>query len=161
MTTGPLFIDPDRRLAGHLVRALLLYRGRCVEDGIAMPGELVALLTSCRKRVSAGHSGSPLDGSAACLDSEVMPGPTPAPRLVTLSTAAQMLAVSQSTVKRLVARGQLVPVRVAGAPRLRVSDLDAYLDRLGSPAAPAPGEPAAASASRTDVAAPVSSGAPS
>lgn len=55
--------------------------------------------------------------------------------LLTLPETAHLLAVSRSTVERLVARGDLLGVRVAGSTRIRRGDLDAYIAALPTRAA--------------------------
>lgn len=52
--------------------------------------------------------------------------------LTSLKGAAQRLDISQRAVYRLIARGDLPrrPVKVGGASKLFVSDLEAYLDSL-------------------------------
>ena len=53
------------------------------------------------------------------------------PRLLTVSQAAQMLAVSPRTVYRVIAEGRLrPPVSVRGASRLLVDEIEAYLAEL-------------------------------
>ncbi len=49
---------------------------------------------------------------------------------VTYSEAAERLAVSKSTVGRLVTAGRLRSIRVAGAPRIHVDDLADFADGL-------------------------------
>ena len=56
------------------------------------------------------------------------------PRLLfTVDEAAEHLRCSRRTVERLIARGDLVPVHVASRRRLRIEDLDAYLERGREP----------------------------
>lgn len=53
------------------------------------------------------------------------------PKLISLATAADMLAVTKRSVYRLIAAGELPrPVKVGGASRMRESDVEAYIDRL-------------------------------
>lgn len=52
--------------------------------------------------------------------------------LVTYREAAGLLRCSVSTVKRRVAAGELVPVRIGGVARLSRSDLTAYIERGGT-----------------------------
>jgi len=49
---------------------------------------------------------------------------------VTKAEAADQLGVSVRTVERLIAAGRLPLVHVEGAARLRVADLEAYVDAL-------------------------------
>jgi excisionase family DNA binding protein len=48
-------------------------------------------------------------------------------RLLTLTEAAERLAVSISTVRRVVTAGELKTVRIGKAVRVRLTDLDAYI----------------------------------
>jgi excisionase family DNA binding protein len=53
--------------------------------------------------------------------------------LTTKSEAADQLGVSVRTVERLITAGRLPLVHVEGAARLRVADLEAYVDALVPP----------------------------
>jgi excisionase family DNA binding protein len=61
--------------------------------------------------------------------------------LITKSDAAEQLGVSLRTIERLISAGRLPLVHVEGAARVRVSDLEAYVQGLepdgGSNPAPA------------------------
>jgi excisionase family DNA binding protein len=51
-------------------------------------------------------------------------------RLVTLTAAADVLAVSKRTLQRLIAAGEFpAPVKVGAAPRVRVEDLERFIER--------------------------------
>lgn len=54
----------------------------------------------------------------------------PAPVLLRLSEAAHVLAVSLSTVERLVRSGELASVHVGAGVRVRRDDLDSYIAAL-------------------------------
>jgi excisionase family DNA binding protein len=49
-------------------------------------------------------------------------------RLLTIRAAAEYLGVSRATVERLVNRGELPIVKVAGSTRYDVEDLDGYIE---------------------------------
>jgi excisionase family DNA binding protein len=53
--------------------------------------------------------------------------------LITKAEAAEQLGISVRTVERLIAAGRLPLVHVEGAARLRVADLEAYVDALVPP----------------------------
>ena len=53
--------------------------------------------------------------------------------LITKADAAEQLGISVRTVHRLIAAGKLPLVHVEGAARLRVADLEAYVDALVPP----------------------------
>jgi excisionase family DNA binding protein len=50
-------------------------------------------------------------------------------RLFSVGTAAEYLGVSRATMERLVYRGELPIVKVAGSTRYDVDDLDGYIER--------------------------------
>ena len=72
----------------------------------------------------------------------VLPGPVPArgteeeddgqvaPLLLRLERTAEALDCSPTTVKRLIKAGELPAVKVHGATRIRVADLQAYVEQL-------------------------------
>jgi excisionase family DNA binding protein len=49
-------------------------------------------------------------------------------RLLPIGAAAEYLSVSRATIERLVRRGELPRVKVAGSTRFDVVDLDDYID---------------------------------
>jgi excisionase family DNA binding protein len=49
-------------------------------------------------------------------------------RLLPIRSAAEYLGVSRATVERLVYRGELPIVKVAGSTRYDLDDLDGYID---------------------------------
>lgn len=124
--------DLDSAVCLHLEVALRSHRVRVERDGGAVP-ELVHFLERLvRFRVTQGQSGSLFDVSAEAPDDR---GVTQ--RVLTYRQAADALACSESTVKRLVATGQLKCVHVLGAARIRVDDLDGYVGNLSSLGEPA------------------------
>jgi excisionase family DNA binding protein len=58
--------------------------------------------------------------------------------LITKGEAAEQLGVSLRTIERLIAAGQLPLVHVAGAARVRVADLGAYVQSLDADRRTAP-----------------------
>jgi excisionase family DNA binding protein len=50
-------------------------------------------------------------------------------RLLSIAGAAEYLGVSRATVERLVSRGELPIVKVAGSTRYDVGDLDGFVER--------------------------------
>jgi excisionase family DNA binding protein len=63
------------------------------------------------------------------------------PLLLRPNRAAEVLDISQSTLKRLVREGRLPVVRVNGCTRVRLSDLEAFVDRLAEAVADPDNEP--------------------
>lgn len=55
--------------------------------------------------------------------------------LLTYSKAAETLAVSKRTIERLVAEGELPVVRIGGARRITVDDVEAFIERQRTTAA--------------------------
>lgn len=58
-----------------------------------------------------------------------------APALMRVEEAARRMSISRAKAYELIGRGELRSVRIDGSRRVRVSDLDAYIERLGDPAA--------------------------
>ena len=50
-------------------------------------------------------------------------------RLLTISEAAEYLAISERSIKRLIARGHLPCIRVGSALRFAFADLEAFIAR--------------------------------
>jgi excisionase family DNA binding protein len=112
----------------HLALAITRYVRHMRKNGLPVPAmvdELAALLTLyVRSRQAAtgvdGDYGTPQDVPVQRL-------------LITKAEAADQLGVSVRTVERLIAAGRLPLVHVEGAARLRVADLEAYVDALVPP----------------------------
>lgn len=54
---------------------------------------------------------------------------TDGPLALTIAAAAEALSVSPRTVRRLIDRGELAPIRIGRSVRLSTEDLHAYIDR--------------------------------
>jgi excisionase family DNA binding protein len=107
--------DDAARLA-FVAKALAEFRDRCAVNGAAMPLGLEAALA-----VATGRQAAPL------LVSTVDDPHTVA---MTYRDAAARLGVSERTVDRLIAAGELVAVDIGGCARVRLTDLRAYVDGL-------------------------------
>jgi excisionase family DNA binding protein len=113
----------------HLALAITRYVRQLRKNGLPVPSmveELAAFLTMyARTRQAAsgvhGDYGTPQDV------------PVARRLLITKAEAAEQLGISVRTVHRLIAAGKLPLVHVEGAARLRVADLEAYVDSLVSP----------------------------
>ena len=109
----------------HLGLAITRYVRQLRKDGLPVPPaveELTALLSMYVKTRQATGT-----------DHEYRTGQdVPATRrlLITKQEAAEELGVSVRTVERLISAGKLPLVHVEGAARLRVADLEAYVDAL-------------------------------
>jgi excisionase family DNA binding protein len=110
----------------HLALAITRYVRQLRNEGLPVPSmveELAAFLTMyVRTRPAAtgvhGDYGTPQDV------------PVVRRLLITKADAAEQLGISVRTVHRLIAAGKLPLVHVEGAARLRVADLEAYVDSL-------------------------------
>lgn len=127
MVSRLFVIDADENLAAHLAQAIARHKVAAARDGYAVPRELLQLEASARNQVGAGQGGSTFDADEMNGNAEVM-----APRLLTYTEAGRLMSVSDSTVKRLVVAGDLTPVHIGGAARLRISDIDAYIEGLAA-----------------------------
>jgi excisionase family DNA binding protein len=110
----------------HLALAITRYVRQLRKEGLAVPSvidELGAFLTMyVRTR----------QGDTGVIGDYGTPQEVPAVRrlLITKAEAAEQLGVSVRTVHRLIAAGKLPLVHVEGAARLRVADVEAYVDSL-------------------------------
>lgn len=119
MTAAQLVVAAD--LAPHVAVALEYHLRRCREQGVPVPDGLVDL-RDWAVVVQRGLSSPP----------PVPESDTgPVVLLLTLPSVAEQLGCSLSTVKRLIADGDLPTVRLAGVRRVRRVDLEEYVDRLG------------------------------
>jgi excisionase family DNA binding protein len=130
-TSGPLLIDVSPELAGHLALAIGQHRQWADRAGLQLPAGLPEFERHLTSRATQGQRGTPLEDLWRVRDGDQVTR-----RLLTYDDAARALACSLRTVKRLVAKGQLTAVHLAGAARIRVTDLDAYVDGLLSTNAP-------------------------
>jgi excisionase family DNA binding protein len=113
----------------HLALAITRYIRQLRKEGVPVPSmveELAACLTMyLRTRQTAsgvhGDYGTPQDV------------PVVRRLLITKAEAAERLGISLRTVHRLIAAGKLPLVHVEGAARVRVADLEAYVDSLVQP----------------------------
>lgn len=117
-------MSDDLELLLYVRDALKHQELRARRDHWRVPSGVADLLAEVGFRVSRGQAGSP--------DAEPLPGGDggPEPRLVRYETAARMLEVSVSTIKRLIRAGELHPVSLGGASRIRVAEIDSYIAAL-------------------------------
>ena len=110
----------------HLALAITRYVRQLRKDEIPVPpmiDELAAFLTLY---VRTRHAVTGVDrNNGTSQDVPVMRR-----LLITKAEAADQLGVSVRTVERLISAGRLPLVHVEGAARLRVADLEAYVDAL-------------------------------
>ena len=117
---------PPTELLAHLVIALSKYHRLLRTTGGHVPAEMEDLVAVLTDRTRALHPRPLLD---PCLAPSA-PSAMPRRLLVTKSEAAEQLCVSLRTLERLISGGRLPLVHVEGAARVRVADLEAYVQRL-------------------------------
>jgi excisionase family DNA binding protein len=120
---------PDETPSGvlaHLALAITRYARQLRNEGISVPPTLDELAAFLTMYVRTRHAATGVDGEYGTPEDVPM-----MPRLlITKAEAAERLGVSVRTVERLIAAGRLPLVHVEGAARLRVADLEAYVDAL-------------------------------
>jgi len=110
----------------HLALAITRYARQLRNEGLPVPPTLDELAAFLTMYVRTRHAATGVAGEyGAPEDVPVMPR-----LLITKAEAAERLAVSVRTVERLITAGRLPLVHVEGAARLRVADLEAYVDAL-------------------------------
>ncbi len=108
----------------HLALAITRYIRQLRKDEIPVPpmiDELAAFLT---QYVRTRQAVTSVNSDFATSQERVVR------LLITKAEAADQLGVSVRTVERLISAGRLPLVHVEGAARLRVADLQAYVDAL-------------------------------
>jgi excisionase family DNA binding protein len=123
-----VFLTLSREVAGHLCLAVQGHRQWAQLRGMAIPDELADLERQFQIQARQGQAGTAVEKPGAALEAEQV-----SPRLLTYADAAALLHVGERTIKRLVAAGALSPLRIGGSVRLRLSDIDAYIERLAAP----------------------------
>lgn len=116
--------DP-RVLAWHAGKALQGWSAYCRQRGAEMPPELDALAETLLLWVTTDLGGSPLEVLAGMTDGRSME-----PLLMDTEDAAAVMAVSPSTVKRLVRSGDLTSVKVGRRTLFRRDDLEQFTAQL-------------------------------
>lgn len=106
--------DADATLA-EVARLLAEHRRRARRNGVMMPAELAEALLLATEGLQRPDVAGP-----STVDQ---------PLLVDYEGAARMLGTSVRTVRRLAAAGTLPMVR-CGGPRIRTTDLRAYVESL-------------------------------
>jgi excisionase family DNA binding protein len=126
----------ERVVAWPLAEALEEHARRCpVVHGLKLPPELAALALACRNQVRTVQDKSSRDN----FGSDVV-GPALMRLFATSDEAADVVGqISRSTVKRLVAAGELRAVKIGGRSLIHVDDLASFAGgRLARPHRPVP-----------------------
>jgi excisionase family DNA binding protein len=110
----------------HLVVALSRYLRHLRAEGGREPTQMEELIGALTDGVRVRHGVTLLDLWRAAYARSAMPKRL----LITKSDAAELLGVSLRTIERLISAGRLPLVHVEGAARVRVSDLEAYVQGL-------------------------------
>ena len=131
---GSIGGQPPAELIAHLVIALSRYLRQLRAEGGGVPAQIEDLIPILADRVRALHDVPLLDRW------RVPSGPSAVPRrlLITKSEAAGQLGVSLRTIERLISAGRLPLAHVEGAARVRVADLEAYVQGLEADGRPDP-----------------------
>ena len=113
----------------HLALAITRYVRQLRMDGLPVPSMIEELAAFLTLYVRTRQAATGVDGDYGT------PQVFPVVRrlLITKAEAAEQLGISVRTVERLIAAGRLPLVHVEGAARLRVADLEVYVDALIPP----------------------------
>ena len=125
---------PPAELMAHLVVALSRYLRQLRAEGGRVPAQVEALIAFLTDPARAVHDVTVLDSWRAASSPSAMPRRL----LITKSDAAEVLGISLRTIERLISSGRLPLVHVEGAARVRVSDLEAYVQGLVAEGGPKP-----------------------
>lgn len=115
-----------RDVLAHVAVALAEHLARQRRAGYPPPPELLVLTEVLRDALTDRQAPASCACGRAGPDGDLMPVPV----LLRLSEAAHVLAVSLSTVERLVRSGELASVHVGAGVRVRREDLDSYIAAL-------------------------------
>jgi excisionase family DNA binding protein len=118
----PMVITPTAEVVAFIAGAVREHRQLYRRNGAAVPDGVLDLMDALSFGVTQGHPGS---SQAAVQRTEQIEPMTP--RLVTYETAAKLLAISLSTLKRHIRAGDFHPISIGGASRIRVCEIDAFV----------------------------------
>jgi excisionase family DNA binding protein len=117
---------PPAELIAHLVVALSRYLRQLRADGGRVPVQVEAIIKFLTDPARALQGVTVLDSWRSTSNRSAMPRRL----LITKGDAAEALGVSLRTIERLISAGRLPLVHVEGAARVRVTDLEAYVQNL-------------------------------
>ncbi len=128
--TPRIYVDsvrqPPADVIAHLLVALSRYLRYLRSDGKRVPVQLEDLSIFLGGYVRQCHDVPPVDLLKTRLDSSAVPSRL----LLTKREAAEQLGVSLRTIERLISAGRLPLVHIEGAARVRVADLETYVQGL-------------------------------
>lgn len=116
-----MIIVDDDLLGRHLGAALRTYIRELRRDGISVPKAVAELEIAVR----GGQGRSTVDAAPEADDHDRVDQ-----LAMSYRRAAARLDVSDSTLRRLIAAGEIAVVRVGGATRIRSVDLESYVAGL-------------------------------
>ena len=109
-------------VGAHVAVALAEHCRRLRRDGLRVPPELAVLVAAFSVSDGQGRSIGALDDGLG--EGVGMP------MAFTFKETADLLAVSESTVRRAVTSGELLAVRIGASRRVRSADLTRYVEQL-------------------------------
>lgn len=118
------FVPADPRVAAHLAVAIRCHRQRLRADLQPTPPALADIERDCAQRAREGQEGPMLETGGLGDDGNGMT------LLLTPEQVADALAVSSSTIKRLLASEDLPSVKIGDARRVHRDDVERYVDSL-------------------------------
>lgn len=120
--TLPMVFTPSVELVAFLVHAIRQQEQQYRRNGAVAPDGLLEFVSVISFGVTQGQAGSAPAQTRRTEQIEPM-----TPRLVTYETAADLLAISVSTLKRRIVAGDFHPISIGGAARIRVAEIDDYI----------------------------------
>jgi len=123
--THLFIVDVDARLAAHLAVAITTYTDTARRSYRAVPPELHQFAQALTTQAMAGQAGPTLDHPVVQPHAEKVDQ-----RLLTITQVADALHMSARTVRRRITSGDLPVIHSGHLTRIRVADLDVYLNNL-------------------------------
>ncbi len=120
-----LLLTMSAEVAGHVTIAIQQHRAWARRAGLALPEELPEIERALAIRARRGQTGTPVEDLWQVRHAEQV-----SPKLLSYAATATVLGISERSVKRIIATGDLRPVKIGGSSRIRVEDVDGFIDRL-------------------------------
>jgi excisionase family DNA binding protein len=119
--------DHARAFMAHLAIAVTQHEKGARRSALVVPAELLALRDIALTLATARQEPPPMESPTQPVKDDDMAKDA---LLLTKRDASALLRVSVRTVERLIASGSLRTVTVSASPRIRRSDLEAYVNSL-------------------------------